>query len=66
MYKRQDDLESTTKATLASIPGGFGLSIWLYENGLEAKWFFAQSFDENEWRIRQLFTDAATVIITER
>ena len=45
---------------------GFGLTLWLYENGLEAKWFFARAVDSNFVRISAMFDDAAELIIQER
>ena len=45
---------------------GFGLTLWLYENGLEAKWFFARAVDDNFVRISAMFDDAAELIIQER
>lgn len=56
------DIGETDYAAL----GGFGLALWLYENGLNAKWFFRQAVAENEMRIIQLFNEGAEVILNSR
>ena len=47
-------------------PPGFELAIFLFEHGIEAKWYFERAIQENELDIVRKHFNAVEVVITSR
>ena len=47
-------------------PPGFELSIYLFEHGIEAKWYFTRAIDENQEALAHKHLNAVAIVLTSK